>query len=207
MPQPVQDRGVVDRVDHDQQRGVVLGRGADQGGTADVNVLDRLRDGDTGPGDGGLQRVQVDRHQVYRRQPLGGQLIHVFRLGTVGEDATEHPRMEGLQPATQDLGKAGQLADAACFHAGVLERLAAAAGGVDLETQLGQAAREIGEAGLVIDREHGFHRTRLPSMKAFMDCGSSLCSTAWIRSVSVSRESEAWTSTASWAMMRPASTV
>ncbi len=206
-PKPVEDRGVVDRADHHQHRSMVLGGGADHRGTADVDVLDRLLDGDPGPGDGGLEGVEVDRHQVDRRQPLGGQLLHVRGHLAVGEDAAMHPGVESLQPAVHDLGEAGEVADTMDLHARVLERLAAAAGGVDLEAELAQAAGEVGEAGLVVDREDGFHRTRLPSMKALIDCGSSRCSTAWIRSVSVFRESAAWISTASWAMTRPASMV
>ena len=55
-----QDGIIVGRVGNDGNARGVLGSRAQHGGTADVNVLDGVREGDLGIGDGLLELVQVD---------------------------------------------------------------------------------------------------------------------------------------------------
>jgi hypothetical protein len=50
---------------HDDGDGlVVLGGAAEHGGAADVNVLDRLLEGDVGPGDGLLEGIEIDDDEI-----------------------------------------------------------------------------------------------------------------------------------------------
>ena len=62
---------------------------------------------DAGPGDGGLERVQVDDDQVDRLDALGLERGEVVGDVAAGEDAAVELGMERLDPAAEDLGLAG----------------------------------------------------------------------------------------------------
>ena len=59
-----QHAGIVGRVDQHGDVGVVLGRGAQHGRAADVDVLDRLGIAAIGPRDGGGERIEIDDQQI-----------------------------------------------------------------------------------------------------------------------------------------------
>src|SRR5215213_9566867 len=105
------DLGVVGRVADDGDPGVVLGGGPHHGGAADVDALDGQGGGDVGGGDGLLERVEVDHDQVEGGDAGMLQLGPVAGLGTVGQEAGVDPGVEGLDPAVEELGEAGQLLD------------------------------------------------------------------------------------------------
>ena len=73
-----QDGIVVGRVGDDGNARSVLSGGAQHGGTANVDVLDGVRKGDLGVGDGLLELVQVDDDQVDQLNAVLGGLLHVL---------------------------------------------------------------------------------------------------------------------------------
>ena len=109
-------RRVVGGLDHDGDAVVVLGGGADHGGAADVDLLDA--GGEVGAaGEGGLERVEVDHHEVDRRRiRCCSRVGDVVGVVAAGEDAAVDGRVQGLDPAVQDLGRAGDLADLGHGH-------------------------------------------------------------------------------------------
>ena len=104
--------------------------------------------------------------------------------------------MERLDAATEHLGDACQL-----FHSLdvetdlVLEKVRGPAARDELIAEVGQAARELLQACLVVDGDQCAHSSATTS-------GRMRCSTAWMRSTRLSRGS---TATASWRITAPAS--
>ena len=110
--QRIEHRGIVGGVGDDGDIGVVLGRGADHRRAADVDVLDDRRVVGAGAADL-LERVEVDDDEIDR---LDAVIVH--RLGVLGvvahaEQAAMHRRVQRLDAAVHDLGKAGELGDVA----------------------------------------------------------------------------------------------
>jgi len=145
---------VARRMDDDGDARVVLRRGADHGRPADVDLLDAL----LRPGAGRDRRgegVEVDHHEVERRDVQIGQLRHVLGLATVGEDAGVDPRVEGLDAPVEALGEAGDLLDGCDRNAGGGDRGSGGTRGDDLYPGGVQRRRQVHEPGLVVDREQG----------------------------------------------------
>jgi hypothetical protein len=148
-PELAQHAGVVGRVHHHADVGVVLGRRPHHGGPAHVDHLDRgLR----------AERVEVADDEVDGVDALSFQVGQVLGLGTVGEDAAVDPGVQGLHPPAQHLGSAGdglhlQVGDA---------RLGECAGRAPARDQLvaegHEAPGEGVQAGLVVHREEGPHQ-------------------------------------------------
>ena len=122
-----QDAGVVGGIDHHRDRGVVLGRGADHGRAADVDVLDAVFES-AHPGDGRLEGVEVDHQQIDRLDAvrLGG--AGVLGVAADGEEAAVDLGVKGLDPAVHHLGEAGEGGDVGDGDAGVPQGLGGAAG-------------------------------------------------------------------------------
>ena len=70
---------------------------------------------------------------------------------TVGEDAGVHARVQGLDPAVEALGEAGEVLDLGDGQAEVGDQLGRATGGDELDAGVVQAADELVEPGLVVD--------------------------------------------------------
>jgi hypothetical protein len=132
---------------------VVLRRGAQQRGAADVDVLDRGRQVAVGPRDGLAERVEVDHHQVDRRDAVLG---HDRVVGAApAEDAAVHLRVQRLDAAAHHLGEAGVVGDLDHREARLGEQARGAAGGEQFDTARGQRLGEVDDAGLVGDAEQG----------------------------------------------------
>ncbi len=91
---------------------------------------------------------------------------HRIVLAAAAEDAAVYFRMQGLDPAVHDFGKAGVLADFFRRDAGVAQQLVGAAGGEDFDALRGECAGEVGDASLVGDAQQSaadrcFHRAGL----------------------------------------------
>ena len=82
--QLVEHDGVVGGVDHDAHVRVVLGRGAQQRDTADVDRLDARAL---------AERVEVADHEVDGRDALGLEVGHVRGLVAVGQDPSVNGRV------------------------------------------------------------------------------------------------------------------
>jgi hypothetical protein len=127
---------IVTRIDDDRHVGVVLGRGADHGRAADVDVLDAgLEVGALG--DGCFERIEADDEEVD-----GSNAVRAHRGGVIvivahGEQATVHLGMQRLHAAVHHFGKAGQLRDFEHRQPGVRQRLAGAAGRDQLDSLIG----------------------------------------------------------------------
>ena len=148
----VEHVAVAGRVDHDGHRRVVLRRGPHHRRAADVDLLDAL----VGRGTRGHrlgERVEVDHHEVERRDAELVELRHVLRLAPVGQDAGVHGRVQRLHPAVEALGEAGHLLDRGHRDAGVGDPARGRAGGDELDAGGVQAAGQLLEAGLVVDAD------------------------------------------------------
>ena len=78
-----EDEGVVVGVAHDRHAIVILGRGAQHAGAANVDVLDQLFEGHAGLGQRLLEGVQIHDHQV------DGLGTDAFEIGVVGTRPSE----------------------------------------------------------------------------------------------------------------------
>ncbi len=138
---------VVGRIDHHGHALVVLGRRTHHGRAADVDVLDDVLEGST-PRDGLAEGIEVDHHEV---DGVDAVIAHLFAVlvGGAAKDAAVHARVQGLDPAIEHLGKAGEVAHVLHGDLGLAQRTRGAASGENLDAQLGQALAEIQNAFLV----------------------------------------------------------
>ena len=108
--------GVLIRVGQHHDEIVVFGGGADQGGAADVDVLDAVVVRCTGR-DSCLERVEVDRHQIDGGDVVDAHLVDVFGEVPAREDAAVDLRHQGFDAAVHDLGEAGMVGHVLDRHA------------------------------------------------------------------------------------------
>ena len=146
----VEHRAVLGGVRHHRHVGVVLGRAADHAGTADVDVLDRLREGDAGSGDRLLEGIERDRHQVDRADAVPLQRGHVLGHVATGQEAAVHLGVQRLHAPVEHLREAGDLRDVHHRDPGLPQEPGGAAGGDDLRAEGRQAPRELHHPGLVV---------------------------------------------------------
>ena len=138
---------------HDRREREVLRRRADHRRPADVDVLDHLVLGRPATRGGPLERVEVHAHQVDELDLLllGGE--HVIGVVAQRQQPGVELRMERLDPAAHDLGEAGEVLDRADLQPRLGELARGAAGRDQLDAELRQPAREIGDAALVGHRQ------------------------------------------------------
>src|SRR5581483_6758168 len=127
---------------------------------------------------------------------VGLEVGEVGRDVAAGEDAAVDGWVERDDAVPEDLGEAGQALDARHLEPLLLEPRRRAAARDELRAELGEAAGELDDARLVVDRDQDAHR-------ALTTSGSTRCSVAWIRCSSVARGS---TGTGSWRSTGPVST-
>ena len=104
-------------------------------------------------GDGLLEGVEVDADEVDRLDPLARQRRHVLGVVAPRQQRRVQPRVQRLHAAVEDLLLAGELGDVGHLEPGLAQRAGGAAGGEDLDPERGQALGEVGDAGLVGDRD------------------------------------------------------
>ena len=154
LPKLGQHDGVVRGIDHDRHVGMVLGRGADHGGTADVDVLDAgFEIGALG--DGCFERIEADDEEIDRRDAVRTHGGGVIRVVADGEQAAMDLGMQRLHPAVHHFGEAGHLGDFEHGKAGVRQRLARAPGRDELHSLRRQRTRELDDARLVGNGNEG----------------------------------------------------
>ncbi len=140
--------------------GVVLGRGADHGGPADIDVfhaviIARAR------GDGRLEGVEVDDDQVDGADVMGVHCGTVLGIVAPGEDPAVDFRVQGFHPPVHDLGEARMVRDFRDRHAGLGECAGRAAGGQDLDIVTGERRAELGQPRLVGNGDEGARDLRV----------------------------------------------
>ena len=131
----------------------VLGGGADHRRAADVDVLDHVAVGDARLSDGPLERVQVHADEIDELDRVLLRRLDVLGVVADREQTRVQLRVQRLDAAVHDLRKARQVGDRADRHAGARQLPGGAAGGDDLDPEVGQAARELDDAGLVGHRQ------------------------------------------------------
>ena len=149
-----QDGIIVGRVGNDgNARGVLSGR-AQHGGTTDIDVLDGIREGDLGVGDGLLELVQVDDDQVDQLNAVLSGLLHVLLGIATGKQCAVNLGMQRLDAAVHHLGIARELLDGGYGNARVLDGTSRAARRDDLDAKVvNQRPCEIDDARLIGNRD------------------------------------------------------
>ena len=106
---------------------MVLGRRAHHGRSSDIDVFDSILETAVRVGNGLLKRVQVDHHQVDRRDAM---LRHDPVVDTAApENAAVHFGMQGFYPSRHHFRKAGVIGDFGHRDAGLGDQPGGAAGG------------------------------------------------------------------------------
>ncbi len=149
----VEDHGVVSRVDHHGHRLVVLGRAAQHGRPADIDIFDGILEGAVGVGDRRLEGVEVDHHHVDRRDAVLRHLGDMGRIVAQAEQAAVDLRVQGLDPAVEHFRIAGVLGDIFHLEPGLAHHAGGAAGGEDFDAEVAQVLGEIDDAGFVGDTD------------------------------------------------------
>ena len=168
-PHLLDDPRVVVPVRHRGDGGMVLGRGPQQGGPPDVDVLHRLAEPAVRALDRPFEGIQVDGEQVDRLDSLRAHDLVVDT--TPPQQAAVDARMEGLDPPGHDLRKAGERRDLGDREPGPGEEAGGAPGRYDLDPEPVQRPREPLDPVLVRDAEqrpadHRLSRHRRPSAAA-----------------------------------------
>ncbi len=157
----------------------VLRRRAQHRRSADVDHLDGVLLANAVARHDLREGIEVHAHQIERPDRVLVQCGHVVVPVSSGEDARMDPRVQRLDPPAEHLRCFGDLLDSAHLEAQLFEVRRRSARGDELTAEVGQPARELVEAGLVVDRDQG-------SQSCLTTCGSSSCSAAWILARSVS---------------------
>lgn len=131
---------------------MVLGGRADHRGPADVDLLDALV-GRRARGDGLAEGVEVDDDEAERLDAQLRQLPLVIGETEIGEDARVDLGVQGLDPAVQALGEAGQLLDLGDGDTGRGDLGGGGPGGDELDTGFVQPASQFLQPGLVVDAD------------------------------------------------------
>lgn len=151
-PDGGEDVAVARRAGDDGDGRMVLGGRTDHRRPADVDLLHALV-GRRARGDGLAERVEVDDDEVERLDAQLFQLPPVVGETEIGEDAGVDLGVQGLDPAVEALGEAGQLLDLDDRDARRGDLRGGGAGGDELDTGLVQLAGELFEPGLVVDAD------------------------------------------------------
>ena len=91
---------------------MVLRRGADHRGPADVDVLDAVLEAGAFV-DGGLERIEIDHQQIDRRDAVRLHGLRMFGVVADRQQSAMHFRMQRLDPAVHHFRKAGQVRNVA----------------------------------------------------------------------------------------------
>ena len=138
---------------HDRDEAMVLRRRPDHRRPADVDVLDRLLLGHVQAGNRALERIQVGADQVDLLDPLLPHRLRVLGVVADAEQASVQLRMKRLHTTVEDLRGPGQILDRANLHSRLFEHRRRPSGGDHLHPQLCEARGELGDGGLVCDRD------------------------------------------------------
>src|SRR5207302_690457 len=108
-----------------------------------------------GASNGCLEGIEVAHDEVDGGDALFVQRRGVLRIVANGEDTGVDARVQRFHASVEDLRKAGDIGDVADGQPGCGERLARAAGGDQLDAEIGEAAGEVDQPGFFADTEQG----------------------------------------------------
>jgi hypothetical protein len=148
-----QHGAVVGRIDHDADVSVILGGRAHHGWSADVDVLDGIRQGAVRLGDSGRKRVEIHDDQINAADAVLGH--HRIVLAATAKDAAVDLRVQRLHAAVHHFREAGVIGHFGDGNAVVLEQLVGAAGGQQFHAGLAEVTGKVDDAGLVGDGNQG----------------------------------------------------
>ena len=121
---------------------MILGGGPDHGWTTDVDVFDGGLKGHRRVCHRLAEGIEVHHHHIDGSDALGGQIGLVTGLVATGQDAAVNPRMQGLDPAPEDLRGSGVLSHLGDGQSGGLQGRSGTAAGdqgiARLQQSLGQ---------------------------------------------------------------------
>ena len=149
------DDRVISRIHHHRNGLVILGGTAQHARPADIDVLDGQFRSAVGLRNGLLKRVQVDHHEINRRNPMLVCLISMGLQVLPLQKPSVHLGMQGFYPAIHHLGKSRVVAQLHHVHPGIPERLGRTPGGNQLHPAAGQKLGKIHQPGLVGYRKQG----------------------------------------------------
>ena len=127
----------------------------------------------------------------------------IVRMVSPGQDGGVNPWVQGLHAPAEELGDLGQGLDPRGLDPVLLEVVGGAAAGDELDAEVGEPLRELGEAFLFERGEQGALDHDVISSRTA--CGKRRCSTAWTRARSVSTVSSSCIGTRSATMTGPVS--
>ena len=163
----------------------VLRGAAQHRGPADVDHLDGFLLADAVAAGDLAERIEVDADDVERSDVLFLEGRDVVGVIAAREDRSVDVGMERLDAAAEHGCGPGQLLDLFDLESGlVLEEVRGAAARDELEAEIGQPARELLQARLVVNGDQC-------AQSSLTTSGRIRCSTAWIRSTRVARGSTA----------------
>ena len=150
---------VVDGVDHHGHAAgfgaVVLGRRAQHGRAADVDVFDGVGEGAVRLGHGFAERIQVDHQHVDTVDARRLDGVHVLGAVAARQQAAMDLRVQRLDAAIENFGRTRVGRHFGDGQAGVGQQLGGAAGGQQAHAARGQGAGKFNDAGLVGHRKQG----------------------------------------------------
>ena len=146
---------VLVRLAHHRHVREILGRGAQHGHAADVNVGERLVQGEVAVSRHGLEGVEVDDDQIDERQVVSGGVSHLIGLVALGENAAVQAGMQGFDPAAEHLRQAGHVLHGHDRNAVILQGGCGAAGGQDFDVVAPQLLHKGDKALLVRHADEG----------------------------------------------------
>ena len=133
-----QHGGVVGGIDHHADRVMVLGRGADHGRSADVDILDGILQRAIGLGHGRLEGIEVHDHKIDWADAM---LLHDGLVGAAPtEDAAVNAGMQRLDAAAHHFREAGVFRNLDRFDALLGQGLVRTTRGQDFDAQFPQAS-------------------------------------------------------------------
>ena len=198
-----QDRPVALRVAHRRDVGEILRCGTEHRRPADVDHLDRVLLLHAVPGDDLRERIEGDDDEVERADVVLVERREVVRMVAPREDRGVDARVQRLHAPAEELRDLRQVLDPRHLEAVLGQVVGRPAAGDDVDAELGEAAGELGQPGLVECGDEGAFDQEISSRTAF---GSSRCSTSWTRARSVSTVSSSRTGTGSATITEPVST-
>jgi hypothetical protein len=150
-----EDLGIVGRVANHRDEAVILGRRAQHGRSADIDVLDGILELDVGLGDRFPEGVQVHSHHVDGLDGVGLHLRAVFLAVAHAQKSSVDLRMQGLHPAVEDFRRARVVRNGDRRDPLVRQELQRASGAQDPESRGMQPLGEFQQSGLVGYAEEG----------------------------------------------------
>ena len=146
----IEQRLVIGGVRQHGDEFVVLGRGADHGGTADVDILDA--GGVVGAlGHRFLERVEVHDEEVDRFDPVRGHGQEVFVIVAQRQKRAMDIGVQRLDPAIHHFGEARHIGYITHLEARRAQHAGGAPGGDEFHPPCGKGAGEVEKPGFVGD--------------------------------------------------------